>query len=166
MRGFCCTATLSHGALPTAAASACPVHLVAMDLRRTSPSCRSLLAAQTAKPPGANRRLCQRPQERFTRHRQGCRTGNEGFQSSHQPDNESIAQARSPSSRFFEQGVRFRNHESRSIRREGSRQISRSCRTCCVRVDARAIVPRPINVMRRQISQKGLPLWGNISISC
>ena len=103
---------------------------------------------------------------RFTRHRQGCRTGNEGFQSSHQPDNESIAQARSPSSRFFEQGVRFRNHESRSIRREGSRQISRSCRTCCVRVDARAIVPRPINVMRRQISQKGLPLWGNISISC
>jgi hypothetical protein len=53
---------------------------------------------------------------RFTRHRQGCRTGNEGFQSSHQPDNESIAQARSPSNRFFEQGVRFRNHESRSIK--------------------------------------------------
>jgi isopropylmalate/homocitrate/citramalate synthase len=39
------------------------------------------------------------------------RTGNAGFQSSHQTDNESIAQARSPSSRFFEQGVRFRNHE-------------------------------------------------------
>jgi hypothetical protein len=37
----------------------------------------------------------------LTRHRQGCRTGSEGFQSSHPPDKESIPQTRSPKPLFL-----------------------------------------------------------------